>query len=67
MALSTAEYTPAPESEVRRKAVGDRALLSGKFSTARQAYEQAGDVGALFLPGLAMGDSDSFVLGDITR
>ena len=34
-------------------------------ATAKRAYDYAGDVGALLLPGLAMGDWDQFVLGDI--
>ena len=56
IALSIAEQTPAPENEIKWKAVGDRALSSWKFATAKRAYEQAGDVGALFLLSLAMGD-----------
>ena len=39
--------------------MGDRALSSWKFATAQRAYEQAGDVGALFLLGLAMGDKNT--------
>jgi coatomer subunit beta' len=39
--------------------VGDRALSSWKFATAQRAYEHAGDVGALFLLGLAMGDKNA--------
>jgi coatomer subunit beta' len=57
VALSIAEQTPAPENEIKWKAVGDRALSSWKFATAKRAYEQAGDVGALFLLGLATGDT----------
>ena len=59
IALSIAEQTPAPENEVKWKAVGDRALSSWKFATAKRAYEHAGDVGALFLLGLAMGDANA--------
>ena len=55
IAFSIAEQTPAPENEVKWKAMGDRALSRWKFATAKRGYEQAGDVGALFLPGLAMG------------
>jgi coatomer subunit beta' len=57
VALSIAEETPAPENEVKWKAVGDRALARWKFSVAQRAYERAGDVGALFLLGLALGDA----------
>jgi coatomer subunit beta' len=63
IALSITENTPAPENEVKRKAVGDRALSSWKFATAKRAYEGAGDVGALFLLGLAMDDANA-VKGD---
>jgi len=35
--------------------VGDRGLSNRKFATAQRAYEHAGDVGALFLLGIAKG------------
>ena len=59
IALSIAEQTPAPENEVKWKAVGDRALSSWKFGIAKRAFEHAGDVGALFLLSLAMGDKNA--------
>ena len=51
--LSIAGQTPTPENEIKWKAVGDRALSSRKFATAKRAHEQ---VGPLFLLSLAMGD-----------
>ena len=57
--LSIAEQTPAPSNEIKWKAVGDRGLSNWKFATAQRAYEHAGDVGALFLLGLAMGDTSA--------
>ena len=49
IALFIAERTPTPENEVKWKAAGDRALSSWRFATAKRAYAQARDVGALFL------------------
>lgn len=56
VALSIAQATPDPESEAKWKAVGDKALATWKFSLAKQCFEKAGDVSALLLLGLAMGD-----------
>lgn len=58
IALAIAQATPSPESEVKWKAVGDRALATWKFSMARECYEKAGDVGALFLVELALGEKE---------
>jgi len=55
-ALSIARATPDPESESKWKAVGDKALSTWKFSLAKQCFEKAGDVSALLLLALAMGD-----------
>lgn len=55
-ALEIAKATPDPESESKWKAVGDKALSTWKFSLAKQCFEKAGDVSALLLLALAMGD-----------
>lgn len=55
-ALTIAQETPDPESEVKWKAVGDKALATWKFGLAKQCYEKAGDTSALLLLHLAMGD-----------
>ena len=49
------------------EAVGGRALLCRKFGAAKRPYELAGGIGALLLLGLAMGDLNSIILGDIKR
>lgn len=55
-ALEIAQATPDPESEVKWKAVGDKALSVWKFGMAKKCYTKAGDVSALLLLGLATGD-----------
>ena len=47
---------PENESEVKWKALGDRALTVWRFDLAREAFERAGDLSALMLLLLAVGD-----------
>jgi hypothetical protein len=49
---------PENESEVKWKALGDRALTVWRFDLAREAYERAGDLSALMLLLLAVGDRE---------
>ncbi len=58
MALAIAKETPSPESEIKWKAVGDRALSRWKFDLAKDCYERAGDVGALFLLEVSLGNKE---------
>jgi len=55
-ALEIARSIPAPESEVKWKAIGDRALAAWRFDLARECFENAGDLSALLLLLLAIGD-----------
>jgi hypothetical protein len=50
----------APENEapVKWKSLGDRALAVWRFELAREAFEKAGDLSALMLLLLAIGDKD---------
>ena len=58
IALLIAEQTPErTKSSGRQWAI--RWLSNWKFATAQRAYEHAGDVGALYLLGLAMGDTSA--------
>ena len=65
IALSITEQTTTPENRVEWKSVRGRALSSQKSTTAKGAYEHAGDIGALTLPSLVKGDWDSLVLRNI--
>lgn len=58
VALDIAKATPAPENEIKWKAVGDTALSRWKFGLARECYKKAGDIGAGFLMELALGDKE---------
>lgn len=57
-ALELARVTPHPESEVKWKAVGDRALAVWKFDQAKECFEKAGDSSSLLLLLLATGDRE---------
>ncbi|QRV88118.1 coatomer subunit beta [Ceratobasidium sp. AG-Ba] len=57
-ALNIATETPAPENEVKWKAVGDRALAAWRFALAKECFEKANDISSLMLLLLAMGDRD---------
>lgn len=58
IALGIARATPSPESEVKWKAVGDRALAVWKFDQAKECYENARDASSLLLLYLATGDRE---------
>ena len=55
-ALEIARITPENEAETKWKAVGDRALAVWRFDLARECFERAGDLSALMLLLLAVGD-----------
>ncbi|KDQ15522.1 hypothetical protein BOTBODRAFT_158406 [Botryobasidium botryosum FD-172 SS1] len=57
-ALGIARATPDPESEVKWKSVGDRALAVWRFDLARECFEKASDLSALLLLHLATGDRE---------
>jgi coatomer subunit beta' len=57
-ATEIARSVPENESEVKWKALGDRALTVWRFDLAREAFERAGDLSALMLLLLAVGDRD---------
>ncbi|KIJ57284.1 hypothetical protein M422DRAFT_57615 [Sphaerobolus stellatus SS14] len=55
-ALEIAQTIPAPESDAKWKAIGDRALAVWRFDLAKECFEKAGDLSALLLLLLAIGD-----------
>ncbi|KAF8583901.1 coatomer beta [Ramaria rubella] len=55
-ALEIARGMPSPESDAKWKAIGDRALAIWRFDLARECFEKAGDLSALLLLLLAVGD-----------
>jgi coatomer subunit beta' len=57
-ATDIARTVPENESEVKWKALGDRALTVWRFNLAREAFDKAGDFGALMLLLLAVADRD---------
>ena len=57
-ATEIARTVPENESEVKWKALGDRALTVWRFDLAREAFDKAGDLGALMLLLLAVADRD---------
>lgn len=67
IALEIAEQTPAPESEVKWKAVGDRALKQWKFGLAKRCFEKGGDLGGMFLVATSMGDGEKDGLREVGR
>ncbi|OBZ70384.1 Coatomer subunit beta' [Grifola frondosa] len=57
-AVEIARSVPELEAETKWKAIGDRALTVWRFDLARESYEKAGDLSALMLLLLAIGDRD---------
>lgn len=57
-AVEIARTVPEQEAEVKWKAIGDRALAVWRFDLARESFEKAGDLSALMLLLLAIGDKD---------
>ena len=55
-ALEVVRSIPDTEAEPKWKAVGDRALAVWRFDLARECFEKAGDMSALMLLLLAIGD-----------
>ena len=55
-ALAIARTVPEAEAETKWKAVGDRALAVWRFDLARECFEKAGDLNALMLLLLSIGD-----------
>jgi len=49
---------PENEAEIKWKSLGDRALAVWRFELAREAFEKAGDLNALMLLLLSIGDKD---------
>ncbi|KAF8871943.1 coatomer protein [Gymnopilus junonius] len=57
-ALTIARTVPENEAEVKWKALGDRALTVWRFDLARESFEKAGDLGALMLLLMSIGDRE---------
>lgn len=57
-AVEIARQVPELEAETKWKAIGDRALATWRFDLARESFERAGDLSALMLLLLAIGDKD---------
>ncbi len=57
-AVEIARTVPEIEAESKWKAIGDRALAVWRFDLARESFEKAGDVSALMLLLLAIGDRE---------
>lgn len=57
-ALEIARSVPELEAEMKWKSLGDRALAVWRFDLARECFEKAGDLSALMLLLLAIGDRD---------
>ena len=57
-AVEIARSVPELEAETKWKAIGDRALAVWRFELARESFERAGDLSALMLLLLAIGDKD---------
>lgn len=55
-AVAIARSVPELEAEQKWKALGDRALAVWRFDLARECFEKADDIGALFLLLGAIGD-----------
>ena len=56
MATEIARSLPETEAESKWKVLGDRALALWHFDLARESFEKAGDLSALMLLLLAIGD-----------
>lgn len=54
--MDIARSVPELESELKWKALGDRALAVWRFDLARESFEKAGDLNALMLLLMATGD-----------
>ena len=50
--------TPELEAESKWKAIGDRALATWRFDLARESFERAGDLSALMVLLLSIGDKE---------
>ncbi|KZT06448.1 coatomer beta [Laetiporus sulphureus 93-53] len=57
-AVEIARTIPELEAESKWKAIGDRALAVWRFDLARESFEKAGDLSALMLLLLSIGDRD---------
>ena len=57
-AVEIARTVPELEAEAKWKQIGDRALAVWRFDLARESFEKAGDLSALMLLLLAIGDRD---------
>ncbi|KAF8804306.1 hypothetical protein BYT27DRAFT_7259293, partial [Phlegmacium glaucopus] len=57
-ALQITHTIPENESEIKWKALGDRALTVWRFDLAKECFEKAGDLSALMLLLVAVGDRD---------
>ncbi|PCH40710.1 coatomer beta' subunit [Wolfiporia cocos MD-104 SS10] len=57
-AVEIARSVPEVEAETKWKAIGDRALAVWRFDLARESFEKAGDLSALMLLLLAIGDRE---------
>ena len=57
-ALEIARKIPETEAEVKWKAIGDRALAVWRFDLARECFERGGDLNALMLLLLSIGDRE---------
>ena len=56
-AVEIARQVPELEAEAKWKAIGDRALATWRFDLARESFERAGDLSALMLLLLSIGDN----------
>ena len=61
-ALQLTQTVVENESEIKWKALGDRALIVWRFDLAKECFEKAGDLSALMLLLMAMGDRDGLKL-----
>ena len=57
-AVEIARQVPELEAEAKWKAIGDRALATWRFDLARESFEKAGDLSALMLLLLSIGDKN---------
>lgn len=57
-ALEITRTVPELEAEPKWKAIGDKALAVWKFDLARECFEKSGDLSALMLLLLSIGDRD---------
>lgn len=57
-AVEITRTVPELEAETKWKAIGDRALTTWRFDLAKESFEKAGDLSALMLLLLAIGDRE---------